>query len=71
MAFFDFGMVLAIRKLMVNQSFNVHAFSSPIGTAEIAIAVMIRLQPLSPKVSVIGSVLVVPATQPVSKIFKQ
>ena len=65
-------MVLAIRKIIVNQSFNVHAFSIFIGKAEIAIAVMIGFQPLSPKVSVIGSVLaIVPSTQPSSKCFKQ
>ncbi len=65
-------MVLAIRKLMVNKMFSVQAFSNFLGTVEIATAVMIGLRPLSPKVSVIGSVLaIVPGTQPVSKFFKQ
>ena len=49
MAFFVSGMGLAIRKLIVNQRFNVRA--------AIAIAVMIGLRLLSPKMSVIGSVL--------------
>jgi uncharacterized membrane protein YkgB len=72
MALFVFGMVLAIRKLMVNQMFSVQAFSNLLGTMEIAIAVMIGLRSLSPKVSVIGSVLaIVPGAQPGSKFFKQ
>jgi len=37
MASFVFGMVLAFRKLMVNQMFSVQAFSNLLGTMEIAI----------------------------------
>ncbi len=56
-------MGLAIRKLMVNQRFNVRT--------AIAIAVMIGLRLLSPKVLVIGSVLAMAqARQPGSKKFQ-
>ncbi len=65
-------MVLAIGKIMVNQRFNVRAFSNSIGTVAIAIAVMIGLRLLSPKMLVIGSVLAMAqARQPGSKFFKQ